>query len=78
MCQDIDQPEMWLERFESPTWLDYQRRQTRPTLADREVREQLLRLIQGGRGSVRRFIERPPGAEPLGEAGPIDETSRHP
>ncbi len=78
VCQDIDQPEMWLERFESPTWLDYQRRQTRPTLADREVREQLLRLIQGGRGSVRRFIERPPGAEPLGEAGPIDETSRHP
>ena len=66
VAQDIDRPEQWIEQFESPTWIDYLRRQTRPTLADASVRERLRSLISGERGSVRRFIERPTGAEPLG------------
>ncbi len=80
-CQDIDDPQYWVERFESPTWLDYLRRQTRPTLADQGVRERMRQLILGERGTVRRQIERPSGSEPLGGAlsrpEPLDDTSSH-
>jgi MFS family permease len=68
VAQDIDRPEQWIEQFESPTWIDYLRRQTRPTLADAKIRERLRSLVSGERGSVRRFIERPAGAEPLGDS----------
>ena len=81
VCQDIDDPQYWIERFESPTWLDYLRRQTRPTLADQGVRERMRQLILGERGTVRRQIERPSGSEPLGGANarpePLDDTSGH-
>lgn len=82
VCQDIDEPERWVERFESPTWIDHLRRQTRPTQADQVVRGQIQHLIEGGRGSVRRLLERPPGAAPLGAADarrePLDDPSSHP
>lgn len=70
ICQDVDNPEIWTERFESPTWLEHLRRQTRPTRADQRVREQVTRLVEGGHGSVRRHIGRPPGSEPVGIAQP--------
>ncbi len=73
ICQDIDQPELWVERFESPTWLDYLRRQSRPTKADHLVRERLASLIASERGTVRRLIERPAGSEPLGPSRSRDE-----
>jgi hypothetical protein len=80
-CQDIDDPQYWVERFESPTWLDYLRRQTRPTLADQGVRERMRQLVLGERGTVRRQIERPSGSEPLGAVHsrpePIDDPSSH-
>lgn len=68
VCQDIDNPELWTERFESPTWLEHLRRQTRPTKSDQRVREKIATLVEGGRGAVRRHIGRPPGSEPLGVA----------
>lgn len=81
LCQSLDDPQVWTERFESPTWTDYQRRLTRPTLADREVREQLTALIEGGRGKARRYIERPAGAMPVGGPAsrdePLDDTVSH-
>ncbi|MEZ5514343.1 MAG: MFS transporter [Steroidobacteraceae bacterium] len=80
VCQDIDDPELWAERFESPTWMDYLRRQTRPTRADQDVRRQIAELIGGGRGTMRRFLERPRGAEPLGteqRRPPLDDSSGH-
>jgi predicted MFS family arabinose efflux permease len=66
VCQDIDATDLWVERFESPTWMDYLRWQTRPTESDQSVRERIAGLIAGEHGSVRRLVERPPGAEPLG------------
>jgi len=65
VCQDLDAPEQWVERYESPTWLDYLRRQTRSTMGDQVVRQQLVGLIQSERGSVRRMLERPAGSEPI-------------
>ncbi len=81
VCQDIDEPQFWVERFESPTWIDYLRRQTRMTLADVQVRDRMRQLIIGERGTVRRTIERPSGSEPLGSAQQrpeaLDDTSSH-
>ena len=81
VSQDIDDPLLWVERFESPTWADYLRRHTRPTLADQAVRQRIVQLIEGERARVRRFVERPAGAEPLGNRGsrpdPVDHTPGH-
>jgi MFS family permease len=64
--QDIDDLALWIERFESPTWLDYLRWRTRSTQSDQSVRERLAQLVVGEHGSVRRLVARPPGAHPLG------------
>lgn len=81
LCQDLDEPTRWVERFESPTWTDYQRRLTRPTLADGEVREELASLIEDGRGRASRYVERPAGSMPLGGPAsrdePLDDTVSH-
>ncbi len=66
ICQDVDAVDLWVERFECPTWLDYLRWRTRPTQSDQGVREHLTRLISGEHGSVRRLVAGPPGAQPLG------------
>ena len=66
ICQDIDALDRWVERFESPTWLDYLRWRTRPTESDQAVRTRLARLVTGQEPSVRRYVGRPPGADPLG------------
>jgi len=70
ICQDIDQPDLWVERFECPTWMDYLRWRTRRTESDRAVRARLDRLILEGGSGVRRLVERPPGADPLGATPP--------
>ena len=81
VSQDIDDPSLWIERFESPTWADYLRRHTRPTLADQAVRQRITQLIEGERARVRRLVERPAGAEPLGDRpsrpDPVDHTPEH-
>jgi hypothetical protein len=46
--------------------MDYLRWRTRPTEADQVVRARLANLIIGEHGDVRRMVERPPGADPLG------------
>jgi hypothetical protein len=81
VSQDIDDPLLWVERFESPTWADYLRRHTRPTFADQAVRQRIVQLIEGERARVRRFVERPAGAEPLGDRASrpdlVDHTPGH-
>jgi hypothetical protein len=73
ICQDIDAVDLWVERFECPTWLDYLRWRTRPTQSDQIVRERLLQLVAGEHFSVRRLVVRPPGAHPLGAPPGTDE-----
>jgi hypothetical protein len=66
ICQDIDEPERWIERFENPTWIDYLRWRTRPTESDQAVRARLAGLVVGQQSRVRRLVVRPRGADPLG------------
>jgi MFS family permease len=65
ISQDVDAVDLWVERFECPTWLDYLRWRTRPTESDQAMRERLVRLIAGEHGHVRRLVVRPPGSDPL-------------
>ena len=72
-AQDLDQPDVWVERFQSPNWLEHQRRVTRHTQADQRIRDKLAKLVTGGGGGdVRRFIGRPAGSEPIGLASRSD------
>lgn len=57
LSQDIADPEQWVERFHSRTWLEHVRRQVRPTVADEHVRRAVADLV-GEPVRVRRLIER--------------------
>ncbi len=66
IAQDLDQPEIWRERYQSPTWTEHLRRVSRVTAADKIIRDSILHFHEGAPPEVTRMIERPPGAEPLG------------
>src|SRR5690606_23326262 len=34
LLRDLEDPEIWIERYHSPTWLEYVRQNQRPTQAD--------------------------------------------
>ncbi|HEX2138703.1 MAG TPA: MFS transporter [Woeseiaceae bacterium] len=67
LLRDLSEPELWIERFDTPTWLDYIRQSQRATQDDAAVWDRINRLHRGpGKPHVRRLIERqtssPPGA----------------
>ena len=63
VLRDLADPEVWIERYESPTWLDYIRHNSRLTHDDAAVPEHLRALHRGsGPPRVRRMIERQPSA----------------
>jgi predicted MFS family arabinose efflux permease len=72
VSQDVDTLDQWVERFESPTWVDYLRWRTRPTESDQAIRARLKSLIIGGQAKARRLVVRPPGAQPLVRRTPVD------
>jgi MFS family permease len=77
ISQDIDEVDLWVERFETPTWLDFLRWRTRPTQSDQVVRERLGRLIDIEHSRVRRLVVRPPGSHPLGAPQAPEPESPH-
>ncbi len=61
LLHDMDQPERWIERYHSPTWLEHQRRRLRLTRADQAIEERVYRLNRGSAlPLVHRYLERPP------------------
>ncbi len=67
LLRDLEEPELWVERFDCATWLDYVRQAQRVTKDDARLIDTVLALHQGpGKPRVRRLIERqtssPPGA----------------
>ena len=63
LMRDLADPEVWIERYETPTWLDYIRHNSRLTHDDAAVPEHLRALHRGsGPPRVRRMIERQPSA----------------
>lgn len=74
LLRDLSDPELWIERYETPTWLDYARLYSRMTRHDAVVPESLRALHRGPDAPrVRRMIERPTTARFAGpEPGPVD------
>ena len=70
--QDIDWPEIWLERIESSSWTDHVRRLDRYTTAERALATRAAAFRTTTDRAVRRLIVRPPGARPLMESSPSD------
>jgi len=63
LLRDLAEPELWVERYRVPTWLDYVRHNSRRTKADEANSAALRALLAGGSEPVvRRMIERPAGS----------------
>jgi MFS family permease len=59
VLRDLADPQVWVERYETPTWLEYIRHNSRLTHDDATVPAQLRALHRGPGGPrVRRMIER--------------------
>jgi len=66
LLRDLSNPEIWVERYSTPTWLDYVRLNSRLTHEDAVIPEKLRALHRGpDRPAVRRMIERQTGSLPL-------------
>jgi MFS family permease len=66
LLRDLADPEIWIERYETPTWLDYIRHNNRLTQDDAVIPERLRALHRGPeRPRVRRMIERQTTALPM-------------
>ncbi|MBV8836169.1 MAG: MFS transporter [Alphaproteobacteria bacterium] len=65
LLRDLANPELWIERYESPTWLEYVRHNQRVTQADAEVSDRLRALHHGTSPPVaHRLIERQVSSSP--------------
>ena len=63
LLRDLADPNRWIERYHTPTWLDYVRHNQRRTRADATISEQLRALHHGdGPPAVTRMLERDIGA----------------
>jgi MFS family permease len=69
LLRDLADSQIWIERYKTPTWLDYVRHNSRLTQDDAVVPERLRALHRGpGSPVVRRMIERQTGSLPAGPA----------
>ena len=65
LLRDLHDPRLWIERYETPTWLDYIRLNNRLTRNDAPGTERLRELHRGTEGPlVRRRIERQTSSSP--------------
>jgi hypothetical protein len=47
LMQDMEEPDRWLERFHSPSWIDHLRHYHRFTVADEEIERRVLAFHRG-------------------------------
>jgi MFS family permease len=67
LMQDMAAPEIWIERYHSPNWVEHLRRHHRFTVSDREIEREALDFHQGPEAPhVRHLIERRTD-EPVGD-----------
>ncbi len=69
LLRDLTDPELWVERYDSPTWVEYVRQAQRMTLADADIGERVRALHKGPNPPVvHRMIERETATLPRGLA----------
>jgi MFS family permease len=84
LLRDLADPQVWIERYSTPTWLDYIRHNSRLTHEDAGIPKRLRELHRGpDKPIVRRMIERQTGTLPSGQptgthdlAEPLTDASR--
>jgi MFS family permease len=63
IARDIADPELWMERYHCPTWLDYLRQRNRSTQSERDLHRRATDFHLGPEPvHVRRMLERPFGS----------------
>jgi MFS family permease len=73
LLRDLENPDLWIERYHTPTWLDYVRYNQRVTQADARIGDRLRALHRGSEPPrVHRMIERQTGSLPAVSASPHD------
>lgn len=61
LMQDMAAPDIWIERYHSPNWIEHLRRHHRFTVSDQEIERRVLAFHQGPDAPrVRHLIERRP------------------
>jgi MFS family permease len=76
LLRDLSDPRLWIERYETPTWLDYIRLNNRATQDDAAVPTRLRELHRGTEGPrVRRRIERQTTSPPTPGADSEEATT---
>ena len=75
LLRDLNDPAVWVERYHTPTWVDYVRYNQRLTQSDAAISERIAALHHGPeRPVVHRLIERSTGHSiEHGDAPPITE-----
>jgi MFS family permease len=67
LLRDLADPQLWIERYQSPTWTEYLRHNGRFTRDDAVIGERIKALHRGpGQPAVRRLVERQTGFPPDG------------
>lgn len=67
LLRDLGDPQLWIERYETPTWMDYLRHTSRITQDDAQIPQRLRALHQGSEPPrIRRLLERQTSALPAG------------
>jgi len=65
LLQDMSEPELWIERFHSPSWVEHLRRYHRFTVADLDIERRAMAYHRGsGPPKLRHLLERPAGDFP--------------
>ena len=81
LLQDVAEPDVWIERFQTPSWVENLRHQGRFTIADRDVERRVLQFHRGAEPPhIRHFLERTPepaseisATEPIGERAAVTD-----
>jgi MFS family permease len=65
LLQDLSEPEIWLERFQTPSWLEHLRHRHRFTVMDRDIERRVHAFHRGTEPpKVRHLLEQTPTPEP--------------
>jgi quinol monooxygenase YgiN len=63
LLQDVAEPDRWIERFQSPTWVEHLRHHHRFTVGDQEIERRALAFHRGPKPpKIRHLLERPPAS----------------
>ncbi len=77
LTRDLENPEIWIETYHTPTWIEYIRHNQRMTHADAVVSDKHQATAQRDRAAARAPHDRA-SDRLVGVAGPVEADGRHP